>query len=82
MSIRLFDELFAPHLDLDEPRQTRGYCPYCEQNVEAELRDCGIGWTEYWGSHARHVDMRLLCKVCDTDVMAPHPESDDFELED
>lgn len=84
MRIRLFDEIDVPHYtDLDEPRKLRGYCPFCEENVNAEMRDCGIGSYEYWGARCRHVDMRLLCLVCDSDVSAVRAENDDdFELED
>lgn len=81
MRVRLFDELdrFGPP-DVEE-QTLRGYCPYCEQNVDAELRDCGIGSYEYWGALCRHVDMRLLCMVCDSDVSAGRGENDDdFEL--
>lgn len=85
MGVRLFNEYYEPtRLDIgDEPKQLRGYCPYCEQNVDAELRDCGIGAYEYWGAHCRHVDMRLICLVCDTDVTRIVAENDDdFEIED
>lgn len=83
MRVRLFDEMdrFGPP-DVEE-KTLRGYCPACEMNVEAELRDCGIGSYEYWGAVSRHVDMRLLCTVCDSDVSAVRAENDDdFELED
>ena len=81
---RIDDEIdmFGPP-DIDEPKQLRGFCPYCEENVDAELRDCGIGSYEYWGAVSRHIDMRLLCLVCDSDVSAVRAENDDdFELED
>lgn len=81
---RIDDEIdmFGPP-DVDDSKQLRGFCPFCEQNVDADLRDCGIGSYEYWGAVSRHVDMRLLCLVCDSDVSAVRAENeDDFELED
>ncbi len=83
MRVRLFDEMdrFGPP-DTQE-KTLRGFCPYCEQNVDAELRDCGQGSVEFWGAVSRHVDMRLLCLVCGSDVNAVRAENDDdFELED
>ena len=83
MRVRLFDEMdrFGPP-DVEE-KTLRGFCPFCEQNGDAELRDCGQGSVEFWGAVSRHVDMRLLCLVCDSDVSAVRAENDDdFELED
>jgi hypothetical protein len=81
---RIDDEidLFGPP-DVEHGKALRGYCPSCDQNVDAELRDCGLGHDEYWGAPMRHVDMRLLCLVCDTDVGPLRAENDDdFELEE
>ena len=65
-----------------EPEGAYGYCPRCECNVIALRMDFGYGWTEFWGMHSRHVDMRDVCPVCLEDVTFPPQADDEYNEED
>jgi hypothetical protein len=59
----------------DDPPAPRGFCKYCETNVDTMKRDIGIGGYEYWGCKGNHVQLVDVCVECGE-------ETDDERIEE
>lgn len=46
------------------------YCADCDTEQVATVIDAGYGRTEFWGSVDTDVDLRLVCKHCESENIA------------